>query len=77
MRMFHVSFVVNPPVREFPERISQMYQCIASRFARMLRYEQAKSNYVWNEILLILEAREKTLQEGKKINRIVLKISNI
>lgn len=64
MRMFHVSFVVNPPVREFPERLAQMYQCIAARFARMLRYEQAKSNYVWKEISLILEAREKSLQEG-------------
>lgn len=66
MRMFHVTFVVNPPVREYPERIAQMYQCIVARFARMLRYEQAKSNYVWKEISTILEIRDKTLQDGMK-----------
>lgn len=64
MKMFHVSFVVNPPVREYPERITQFYQCIASRFSKKLRYEQAKSNYVWKEISKILKVQENIKLHG-------------
>lgn len=64
MKMFNVSFVVNPPVREYSERITQFYQCIATKFSKKLRYEQAKSNYVWKEVSKILEARENSRENG-------------
>lgn len=64
MRMFHVVFVMNPPVIEYNYRIAEMYHFILSKFARTLRYEQAKSNYVWNEVSKILHVRDKAMQEG-------------
>lgn len=64
MRMFHVVFVMNPPVVEYPLRIEEMYQSILSKFVRTLRYEQARSNYVWKEVSKILEVRDTAAQEG-------------
>lgn len=64
MRMFHVVFVMNPPVVEYSHRIEEMYYYILSQFVRTLRYEQAKSNFVWKEVSKILEVRDRATQEG-------------
>lgn len=65
MRMFHVVFVMNPPVIEYSFRIEEMYHYILSKFVRTLRYEQARSNYVWKEVSKILQIRDKAMQEGE------------
>jgi hypothetical protein len=71
MRMFHVVFVLNPPVIEYSFRIEEMYHHIISKFVGSLRHEQAKSNYVWNEVSKIMQVRDRASQEGM-INGIVL-----
>ncbi|KAG7698870.1 hypothetical protein KL930_002343 [Ogataea haglerorum] len=58
MYMFHLVFVMNPPVIEYNHRIDEMFHYIVSRMALLLRYEQQKSNYVWNQSKLILDLRE-------------------
>lgn len=58
MSMFNVVFVMNPPVVEYQHRLDEMYHYIVSRLALVLRYEQAKSNYVWLESHKILKLKE-------------------
>jgi hypothetical protein len=58
MSMFHVVFVMNPPVVEYHYRIEEMFHYVVSRLALVLRYEQAKSNYVWSESQKILKIKE-------------------
>ncbi|KAH3665450.1 hypothetical protein OGAPHI_003634 [Ogataea philodendri] len=58
MYMFHLVFVLNPPVVEYNFRIDEMFHYIASRMALLLRYEQQKSSFVWNESKLILELKD-------------------
>lgn len=64
MRMFHVVFVLNPPVIEYSFRIEEMYHHIISKFVGSLRHEQAKSNYVWDEVSKIMQVRDRASQEG-------------
>lgn len=64
LRMFHVTFVVNPPVREYHERIEQMYYYIVKKFTRMLRFEQARFNYISKEVTTILEVRDDFINKG-------------
>lgn len=58
MSMFNVVFVMNPPVVEYHHRINEMFHYVVSRLALVLRYEQAKSNYVWIESQKILKIKE-------------------
>ncbi|CAN6674605.1 hypothetical protein TRVA0_058S00122 [Trichomonascus vanleenenianus] len=58
MRMFHVTFVMNPPVTEYNVRLDEMYHFVLLNFVRSLRYEQARSNYVWQEVATMLHLRD-------------------
>lgn len=58
MNMFHVVFIMNPPVVEYDYRINEMFHFVVSRLSLVLRYEQAKSNYVWNECKKILKIKD-------------------
>lgn len=58
MYQFHMLFVMNPPVVEYNHRIDEMFHYIISRISLLLRYEQQKTNYVWEESKKILELRE-------------------
>lgn len=64
MRMFHVSFVMNPPITEYNMRINEMFHCVLSNFVRCLRSEQAKNNYVWREVSILLAIRDRAALEG-------------
>ncbi|ANB11187.1 Npr3p [Sugiyamaella lignohabitans] len=61
MRMFQVTFVMTPPVTEYKFRVDQMYYFVLANFVKTLRTEQAKSNYVWNEVNTMLKIRDKAL----------------
>lgn len=65
MRIFHVVFVMNPPAIEYGYRAEQMFQFVLSKFVSTLRTEQAKSNYVWNEVSTILHVRERGLLDKR------------
>ncbi|QPG74579.1 hypothetical protein FOA43_001910 [Brettanomyces nanus] len=79
MYMFNLVFVMNPPVDEYNYRIDQMYHYVISRMTLLLRYEQQKTNYVWEESKKILKLREEAMSLGlgvkKQWNYIVEKSS--
>lgn len=53
MNMFHVVFIMNPPIIECNYRIDEMFHYVISRLSLVLRYEQLKHDYVWNQVKLI------------------------
>lgn len=57
MSMFHLVFVMQPPQIESSYRVEEMFY-VTSKLSLMLRYEQAKHDYVWNQIRLISKAKE-------------------
>jgi hypothetical protein len=61
MYQFNMLFVMNPPVVEYNHRIDEMFHYIISRISLLLRYEQQKTNYVWNEAQKILKLREELI----------------
>ncbi|KAI9891816.1 MAG: Nitrogen permease regulator 3 [Vezdaea aestivalis] len=59
MVMFNVVFVLNPPALEYHLRIGEMYDHVVKNFTKALKYEQARSEYVWKQSDLMLNLREK------------------
>ena len=64
MTMFNVVFVLNPPKLEYHLRVKEMYDYVIKKFTKALKYEQARSNYVWKETDLILGLQEKAKESG-------------
>ncbi|KAG0134175.1 nitrogen permease regulator of amino acid transport activity 3-domain-containing protein [Tuber indicum] len=64
MTMFHVVFVLNPPELEYHSRTQEMFDYVVKRFARALKYEQAKDGYVWGEAEKIVRLKDKANHEG-------------
>ncbi|CUS13957.1 unnamed protein product [Tuber aestivum] len=64
MTMFHVVFVLNPPELEYHSRTQEMFDYVVKRFARALKYEQAKDGYVWREAEKIVRLKDKANHEG-------------
>lgn len=73
MNMFHIVFVMNPPIVEYNYRIDEMFHYVVSRLSLVLRYEQAKSNYVWNEVQKIIKIKENN--ENLSIYDLYLKLN--
>ena len=65
MSMFHVVFVMNPPQLEYHSRVHEMYFCVVKKFARALKLEQVRTEYVRKEMELILKMKEKAIHDGK------------
>lgn len=65
MTMFNVVFIMNPPRLEAAERINDIYEHVAKKINKALKYAQAESNYVWKESELILSMKEKAREESK------------
>ncbi|KAI5199589.1 hypothetical protein E4T39_06205 [Aureobasidium subglaciale] len=49
MTMFHVVFVMNPPALEYHIRLQEMYDNVVKKFSKALRYEQARSNAIYQD----------------------------
>lgn len=58
MSMFHLVFVMNPPEIERNYRTDEMFYYVVSKLSLVLRYEQLKSEYVWNQVKLISKLKE-------------------
>lgn len=58
MSMFHLVFVMNPPEIERNYRIDEMFFNIISKLSLVLRYEQLKHEYVWNQVKYISKLKE-------------------
>lgn len=57
LKTFNLVFVLNPPILEYGLRIREMYDHVVKKFARALKWEQARSNYIWVQSALILKAK--------------------
>ena len=58
MRLFHVCFVLTPPINEAAIAEQNIYKWILVPFVRALRNEQASKNYVWLQIKAMRRAVE-------------------
>ncbi|KAI9735159.1 MAG: Nitrogen permease regulator 3 [Cirrosporium novae-zelandiae] len=68
MTMFHVVFVLDPPILEYTTRVKEMYHHVVKKFSRGLKWEQARSNYVWKEVRSILAIKEKAKENKTAMN---------
>jgi hypothetical protein len=59
LMMFNIVFVMNPPSLEHHLRVDEMYDFVAKRFAKALKYEQAQSNFIAAEARIINSMKEK------------------
>ncbi|KAJ5494534.1 Nitrogen permease regulator 3 [Penicillium fimorum] len=59
MTMFNVVFVVDPPLLEYSMRVKEIYENIIKKFAKALKWEQARTDYVWKESQHILQVRRR------------------
>ena len=63
MSMFNVVFVLNPPELEYDIRVEDMYDNVARKFAKALKFEQAQTGFVYNESRLILTIKDKAKEQ--------------
>jgi len=64
MTMFNVVFVMDPPALEYQLRVREMYDNVVKKFSRALKWEQARSGYVWKESKQILKLKEKAKESS-------------
>lgn len=69
MTMFNVVFVLNPPALEYQLRTGEMYDNVIRKFSKDLKYEQAKTNYVWRESKAILNLKNKAKENREFLER--------
>lgn len=58
MNMFHMVFIMNPPIIECNYRIDEMFHYVVSRLSLVLRYEQLAHDFVWNQVKLINKLKD-------------------
>ena len=68
--MFNVVFVLNPPFLEYAVRVEDMYDNVVKKFAKVLKYEQEQSNYVYKESRLILSIKDKGKEQQAPIYKL-------
>ncbi|KAI9849505.1 MAG: Nitrogen permease regulator 3 [Sclerophora amabilis] len=67
MSMFNMVFVMNPPQLEYQTRIDEMYEHVVKKFAKALKYEQARTNWVWQQSEMILNLKDKAKEDGEPV----------
>ncbi|KAH7114318.1 nitrogen permease regulator of amino acid transport activity 3-domain-containing protein [Dendryphion nanum] len=67
MTMFNVVFVLNPPALEYPLRVKEMYDNVTRKYAKALKYEEARFQYVWKEAKKIISIKQQAQEQGKSI----------
>lgn len=65
MTMFNVVFVMNPPALEYQMRTRDMYDNVTRKFAKALKYEQARFQYVWKESKKIINIKQRAKDNSK------------
>ena len=56
--MFNIVFVLEPPQLEYNLRVEEMYDNVTKRLARTLKPEQDMSNYVSEQVQIIMKLKE-------------------
>lgn len=79
MRMFHIVFVMNPNLNDYFEKTAEMYHFVLSQFTAVLRTEQARDNYVWEQVNQIINTREKKSSELQRSElwKVIVSESNL
>ena len=65
LTMFNVAFILNPPPLEYHLRVTEMYDNVVKKFSRALKWEQARSGYVWEQSQLILKLMRKAQENSE------------
>ncbi|KAI5962633.1 NPR3 [Candida pseudojiufengensis] len=58
LNMFHLVFIMNPPIIENNYRIDEMFQHVVSKISLVLRHAQSKHDYIGQQSKLIQTIRE-------------------
>ncbi|OJJ83410.1 nitrogen permease regulator 3 family protein [Aspergillus glaucus CBS 516.65] len=67
MTMFNVVFVLDPPLLEYSIRLREVYDNIIKKFAKALKWEQARTDYVWKEAQNISHFKEKAKEKRSSV----------
>ncbi|ORY02375.1 nitrogen permease regulator of amino acid transport activity 3-domain-containing protein [Clohesyomyces aquaticus] len=67
MTMFNVVFVLNPPALEYQMRVKDMYDNVTRKYAKALKYEQARFQYVWKESKKIINIKQRAKENGDSL----------
>jgi hypothetical protein len=68
MTMFNIVFVLNPPALEYQRRVKEMYDNVTRKYAKALKYEQARFQYVWKESKRIIDIKQRAKENGDSIS---------
>ena len=68
MTMFNVVFVLNPPALEYQLRTKDIYDHVAKKYAKALKYEQARFQYVWKESKRIIDIKQRAKENGESLS---------
>ncbi|KAL4942291.1 hypothetical protein BDV06DRAFT_165462 [Aspergillus oleicola] len=76
MTMFNVVFVLDPPLLEYSMRVREIYDNIIKKFTKALKWEQARTNYVWEESQNILRIKEQAKEKRTSLNNLYSELIN-
>ncbi|KAE8153475.1 nitrogen permease regulator 3 [Aspergillus avenaceus] len=76
MTMFNVVFVVDPPLLEYSMRVREIYDNIIKKFAKALKWEQARTGYVWKEAVHISHMKEKAKETRTSVSTLYSELIN-
>ncbi|KAF2463235.1 uncharacterized protein BDR25DRAFT_298576 [Lindgomyces ingoldianus] len=68
MTMFNVVFVLNPPALEYQLRVKYMYDNVTRKYAKALKHEQARFQYVWKESKKIINIKQRAKDNGDSLS---------
>ncbi|KAF2639773.1 hypothetical protein P280DRAFT_453834 [Massarina eburnea CBS 473.64] len=67
MTMFNVVFVLNPPALEYQLRVKDIYDNVTKKYAKALKYEQARFQYVWSESKRIIDIKQRAKERKESL----------
>ncbi|PVI07154.1 hypothetical protein DM02DRAFT_512968, partial [Periconia macrospinosa] len=67
MTMFNIVFVLNPPALEYQLRVKDIYDNVTKKFAKALKYEQARFQYVWRESKRIIDVKQRAKERNESL----------
>ncbi|OAK94340.1 hypothetical protein IQ06DRAFT_298399 [Phaeosphaeriaceae sp. SRC1lsM3a] len=67
MTMFNVVFVLNPPALEYQQRVKDMYDNVTRKYAKALKYEEARFQYVWKESKRIIDIKQRAKENNESL----------
>ncbi|KAJ5256613.1 hypothetical protein N7478_012717 [Penicillium angulare] len=76
MTMFNVVFVMDPPLLEYSGRVKEIYENVIKKFAKALKWEQARTDYVWKESQHILSMRRNARESKSSVHNLYSDLIN-